>query len=274
MHCWNPLSREGLSPGYLRHSAAPRSFPRLQEQSSHQSIFGLCPWIIYDLFFTSDDHRSKLSISCSLASSEGSPSPPFQITPFAIKSGCLRSSEQGFPRPLVPFASQRPDLRLGMAAGRVGGGACVCEDVGSREMEPGWPAAYSPPCRPRGKAHRPRCAQNKGSLLREHTPATTTCCGSTSWASLGRAWLCGCSFYPLRKNLSDVNIQPNPENKDRSIPCSENTFIRPSKSSWEAAHERSGARLFQLSLSQRWLQEAAGPGWELPWALAAPGTLC
>lgn len=84
------LSREGLSPGRLQHSAAPRSFPRLQEQSSHQSIFGLCPWIIYDLFFTSDDHRSKLSISCSLAWSKGSPSPPFEITPFAIKSDCLK----------------------------------------------------------------------------------------------------------------------------------------------------------------------------------------
>lgn len=78
-----------VKPGHLQHGAAPRSFPRLREQSSHQSVCGLCPWIIYDLFFTSDDHRGKLSISCSLACSKGSPCPPFRITPFAIKSGCL-----------------------------------------------------------------------------------------------------------------------------------------------------------------------------------------
>lgn len=83
--------RKGLPrPGPKPMLWSTKSFPRLQEQSSHQSIFGLCPWIIYDLFFTSDDHRSKLSISCSLAWSKGSPSPPFEITPFAIKSDCLK----------------------------------------------------------------------------------------------------------------------------------------------------------------------------------------
>lgn len=34
-----------------------------REQCRYQSIFALCPEIIYDLFFASDDHSDKLSIS-------------------------------------------------------------------------------------------------------------------------------------------------------------------------------------------------------------------